>query len=48
MITSQGRRNSRGHGRGIFWPISIFIYRKSIEVFFFDVNFNLVVNAKLS
>ena len=30
----QGRRNSRGHGRGTFWPISIFIYRKSIEVFY--------------
>ena len=28
----QGRRNSRG--RGTFWPISIFIYRKSIEVFY--------------
>ena len=26
----QGRRNSRG----TFWPISIFIYRKSIEVFY--------------
>ena len=43
----QGRRNSRGrrgHGRGTFWPISIFIYRKSIEENpFFDVNFNLVV-----
>ena len=34
---NQGRQNSRGrrgHGRGTFWPISIFIYRKSIEVFY--------------
>ena len=29
----QGRRNSRGR-HGTFWPISIFIYRKSIEVFY--------------
>ena len=34
VFLRQGRRNSRGHGRGTFWPISIFIYRKSIEVFY--------------
>ena len=30
LLEGQGRRNSRG----TFWPISIFIYRKSIEVFY--------------
>ena len=32
-LAEQGRQNSRGRG-GTFWPISIFIYRKSIEVFY--------------